>query len=124
MTLSRKDFFRRSVLSLGETLLKAGGSLQEMRSAIYSAPEPAVPECEPLSGENVVVRADNSHCLAKGCGCFSCEERCEAGAISVVVGVGIRIDEDLCTGCGTCHDICPITPKALSMVPRTEQLTG
>jgi len=51
-------------------------------------------------------------------GCFSCEERCDARAISLVMGAGVRIDETLCTGCGTCEYVCPVTPKAVRIVPR------
>jgi ferredoxin len=134
MILSRKDFFRRSFFSLGETLLKAGGSVREMQQALHSPPvaveAEGEPECEadwegawegdwePVPDPTRVARADNGHCPARSCGCFSCVECCDAGAISVVMGQGIRIDEALCTGCGTCRYLCPMTPKALRMVAR------
>jgi len=43
-------------------------------------------------------------------------ERCDTQAISVVMGEGIRIDEACCTGCGTCEYVCPVTPKAVTIV--------
>jgi ferredoxin len=39
----------------------------------------------------------------------------------LIPGTGIRVDEKLCTGCGTCHYICPVTPKAVRMQPRATQ---
>ena len=119
MTLSRKDFFKQSFFSLGETLLKAGGSVQGVQDVLCSPPVDDEPEKEPLPDINMVAKADNQYCLAKNCGCFSCSERCEAQAILVVMGEGIRIIEDLCTGCSTCHYVCPVTPKAVTMQART-----
>ena len=119
MTLSRKDFFRQSFISMGETLLKVGGNLREMQDLLYCAPSAVEPENEPVSGGNTMARVDNGVCLAKSCGCFSCVERCDVQAITVVVGEGIRVDEALCTGCGTCHYICPMTPKAVKLQARS-----
>lgn len=119
MTLSRKDFFKQSFFSLGETLLKAGGSVQGVEDTLSSPPVDDEPESVPIPDINMVAKADNQYCLAKNCGCFSCSERCEAQAILVVMGEGIRVIEDLCTGCGTCHYVCPVTPKAVRMHPRT-----
>ena len=55
-------------------------------------------------------------CLAGG-GCFTCSERCPAGAITVTWGAGICIDPDLCTGCGWCEASCPVQPKAVRVEP-------
>ena len=149
MTLSRKDFFRRGLFSIGDALLSVGETLREAQSSLYGAAAPA-PEggpgtalsadpatgarplagaataLSPLEGRGVRVEApahtgapvDNRHCMAKNCGCFSCLERCEAGAISLVLGEGIAIDAQLCTGCGDCCDICPLAPQALALVAR------
>jgi Pyruvate/2-oxoacid:ferredoxin oxidoreductase delta subunit len=115
MTLSRKDFFRQSFFSLGETLLKVGGTVQELQDSLCSPPVDVEPEREPVPDGDTVAGADNQYCLAKNCGCFSCVERCDDQAISVVMGEGISIDEARCTGCGTCEYVCPVTPKALHM---------
>lgn len=118
MTLSRKDFFRQGFFSLGETLLKAGESVRGVQESLYLAPVREDPEDKPALGPDMVARADNRLCLAKNCGCFSCIENCEVQAISLVMGEGISIDAALCTGCGACQLICPLTPKALVMTAR------
>lgn len=120
MTLSRKEFFRQGLFSLGETLLKVGGTIREVRSSLDSPVIDAAPEQEPAPDGKRVVRVDNRLCLAKNCGCFSCLERCDARAISVVMGEGLRIDEKQCSGCGSCEYVCPVTPKALRMVPSNQ----
>jgi len=119
VTLSRKDFFRQSFFSLGDTLLKVGGTVQEVQDSRCSPPVDDEPDKEPLPDRNMVATADNQHCLAKNCGCYSCMERCEAGAIMLIPGTGIRINEELCAGCGICQYICPVTPKAIRRRART-----
>lgn len=126
MTLSRKEFFRQGFYSLGETLLSVGATLREAQGALRGAPaaQPEsgaeLPEGEaPLAeGTDLVARVDNRHCMAKNCGCLSCLECCEAGAISLVLGEGIVIDAALCTGCGDCYRLCPLAPWALALVSR------
>ena len=72
----------------------------------------------PVAHAEMLAVADNSRCLAKSCGCFACSDRCDAGAVTVVPGQGIRIDADRCIGCGTCEYVCPVTPKAIFMKER------
>lgn len=131
MTLSRKDFFRKSFYCLGKTVLAVTDGVRETRASLYCAspegehdgeggrgePERAS-DAEPAACGDLLARVDNRHCMARNCGCFSCTERCEAGAISFVMGEGIRIDAALCTGCGDCYRICPLAPQALKLVPR------
>lgn len=121
MTLSRKDFFRQGLFSLGEVLVKAGGAVREMRVSLASPPIDVEPDNKPVPDENKVAMADNQYCLAKNCGCYACMERCEAGAIKLIPGVGIRINRQLCTGCGTCEYVCPVTPKAVRMTVRNSE---
>ena len=118
MTLSRKDFFKQGFFSLGETLLKVGGTMRDTQDSFNSPPVDDVQDKEPVPDENMVAKTDHRHCLAKNCGCFSCVDRCESEAIMLIPGVGIRINPQLCTGCGTCEYICPVTPKAVTIVPR------
>lgn len=107
MNLSRKEFFRQGFFSLGDTLLKATGL--EASTTETMSPDEALP----YNGLPRVAVARNENCLARHCGCFSCVEHCEVQAINVVMGEGIRIDKTVCTGCGNCLDICPVTPKAI-----------
>jgi len=119
VTLSRKDFFKQSFFSLGETLLKASETVRGTQDSLYPPSVDAASEKAPVPDENTVATADNQYCLAKNCGCYSCMERCEFDAIKLIPGVGIRINAYLCTGCGTCEYVCPVTPKAVRMKIRT-----
>ena len=109
MTLSRKDFFRQGLFSLGDTLVKAAGL---MRSPLE---QECLSEELPYGDQPMVAITRNERCLARNCGCFSCIERCEQQAITVVMGEGIRIDPALCTGCSSCLYVCPVTPKAIGL---------
>ena len=117
MSLSRKEFFRQGILSLGKTALDIAGTLKGGASSV----EPdSARSSDPPEGPrpDLVATAFNERCLARSCGCFSCVERCETQAVQVVPGEGIRIDGSSCTGCGSCEYVCPVVPKAVVMVPR------
>jgi Na+-translocating ferredoxin:NAD+ oxidoreductase RNF subunit RnfB len=111
VTLSRKEFFRQGVFSLGDTLLKAAGILQQPVVEV-------VEDCSelPYRDQPMVAVPRNERCLARNCGCFSCIEKCDMQAITIVMGEGIRIDTTLCTGCGSCLYVCPVTPKAIGLI--------
>jgi ferredoxin len=118
MTLTRKDFFRQAFLSLGKTAVECADTLQgRFDPAPEDLPEEAC-QPQPEPDQDNAASADNGSCLARSCGCFSCIERCEPGAITMLPGVGIRIDEARCTGCGTCEYVCPVVPKAVRLQPR------
>lgn len=119
MTLSRKEFFRQGLFSLGDTLLKTSGLLQQ--PVMITEEEP----CElPYNDQPMIAVPRNERCLARNCGCFSCVEKCEVEAIVVVMGEGIRVDTTRCTGCGSCQYVCPVTPKAITLRVRTETNSG
>jgi ferredoxin len=117
VNLSRKEFFRKSLFSLGEAVVAITGAVQPQADAAPEIREGG--EFVPTDRPDLLAMADNALCLARNCGCFACIERCEPKAIHLVFGTGIRIDEDACTGCGLCEHICPVTPKAISLTPRT-----
>jgi ferredoxin len=119
MRLTRKEFFRQGFLSLGRAALDIAGTLQG--GEVFEAAD--VPDTVP-SGEprfDMVATSLNEHCLAKNCGCFACVERCQSQAIMALPGEGLRIDETLCTGCGTCEYVCPVVPKAVALVRRDKK---
>ncbi len=127
MNISRKDFFRRGFLSLGEAVFTVRDALTPPTKVPMEITDgdsfTAVPR------ENQVAVAFNEHCLGKNCGCFACMEQCEPEAIQLIPGVGIEINPHRCTGCGSCEYVCPVTPKAVSREARpninhapTEQL--
>ena len=118
MDISRKDFFKRSLYSLGEAITTVTGALKEPQNERPTIRDTA--DFVPAQLENMRAVASNEQCLARNCGCFACFERCEPQAITVVMGEGIRIDETRCTGCGTCEYVCPVTPKAVRLQPRNE----
>ncbi len=103
----------KGLLSLGELLCTAAGVLKTPEVA-----EPAFghePEPGHSGGDGRHAVAHNERCLAGNCGCFVCVERCEARAITVVIGEGIKIDPDACNGCGVCNHVCPVLPKAVTI---------
>lgn len=112
MNISRKEFFRKGLFTLGDAVCAVAGVTKG--AADLSAKD----EHAPVTGESMVAVAFNENCLARNCGCFACADRCEALAIFAVMGEGIRIATERCTGCGTCEYVCPVTPKAVRLVPR------
>jgi ferredoxin len=117
MGITRKEFLRQGFMSLGRTALDIAGTLQGGAIARAAVSPDPVPSGEPRP--DMSASQFNERCLAGNCGCFACVERCQSQAILVVPGVGIRIDETLCTGCGTCEYVCPVDPKAVILKPRT-----
>ena len=115
--LSRKQFFKQCVTSLGKSLLE----VRDAVSTVTAQAQPTKPEQSPQAkpGENMVATPRNRFCLAKGCGCFTCLERCAQGAIQLAPGEGVKVDPALCVGCGTCESLCPVAPTAISLLPRT-----
>ena len=118
MSLSRKDFFKQGLFSLGDTLLKATGALQQPAADAEAFSE------LPYRDQPMVAVPRNERCLARNCGCFSCIEKCEQEAIVVVMGEGIRIDATRCNGCASCLYVCPVTPKAITLRIRAEVSSG
>lgn len=117
MNISRKEFFKKSLTSLGETLLAVSDAL-----TTPAPPAAEIPDTENLRAtprENLVAVAGNEQCLARNSGCFACIEQCAPGAIAPAPGVGIRVNQHLCNGCGVCEYVCPVTPKAVRMQDRS-----
>jgi ferredoxin len=116
VSITRKEFFLQSFLSLGRTAfdiaetLKGGNAVVPAQSEEESLPPQPCPD--------MVAESFNERCLARSCGCIACEERCEPQAIMIVPGQGIRIDQTRCSGCGMCEYVCPVSPKAVIMSPR------
>ena len=120
MSITRKEFFRQGLLSLGKTALDLAGTMKgETAPAIQELPADGLPLAEPDGA--LVACPDNARCLARSCGCFACVERCEPQAILMVPGEGIRVDQARCFGCGTCEYVCPVTPKAIALISRNLQ---
>lgn len=119
MNISRKEFFRKSLLSLGEAVSCIGNALNGADED--GAPRQPEGEFVPIARDDRVAGAHNGQCLARNCGCFACVDRCESQAIMVVMGEGIRINESLCRGCGACEHVCPVTPRAVRLRPRADE---
>jgi ferredoxin len=118
MGITRKEFFRQGLISLGRTAIDIAGVLKggdAVEAAVYADTAPAG-ESRP----DMIALPFNERCLAKNCGCFACVERCPTQAIRVVPGQGVLIDEIFCSGCGTCEYVCPVNPKAVILQPRTK----
>ena len=117
MNITRKEFFRQALFSFGRTALAVTGTVRGNFPAATQAAQDAT--VVPATGPGMVAEACNGRCLAGNCGCFACVERCETQAIRMVPGEGIRVDKLLCNGCGSCEYLCPVTPKAVVLVPRS-----
>lgn len=116
MNISRKDFFKKSLFSLGEAVCSVSNVLNSSPEPAMALPDEAEFVSEPH--EELAAVACNDTCLARNSGCFACMERCEPGAIRLIPGVGVRINQQLCTGCGSCEYVCPVTPKAICLKAR------
>ena len=117
MNISRKEFFKKSLLSLGEAVFTVKDAMTSTAAVSLDIPETADFDATPR--EDQVAVAHNEQCLAKNSGCFACMERCEPNAIKLIPGVGVRINSTLCNGCGICEYICPVTPKAIRLKLRS-----
>lgn len=117
MNINRKDFFKKSLFSLGKAVCSASGVLKSPAETAITVPGMA--GLVSMSDEELSAVAHNETCLARSSGCFACMERCETKAIKLIPGVGIRINQQLCSGCGTCEYVCPANPKAVRMQART-----
>ena len=116
MSISRKDFFKQSLFSLGKTALDIAETLKGHLPVL-----PAVPMGEPPASEprpDMVATAFNERCLARNNQCSACVESCKPAAIKINPGVGIRINPQFCNGCGVCEYVCPVEPKAVVLIPR------
>jgi len=119
MSITRKEFLRQGLISLGKTALDIADTLKGRESVEAAVVPETVPSGEPRP--DMVAASFNEHCLARWSGCFACIERCPSQAITVVPGTGIRIAEMLCTGCGTCEYVCPLVPKAVALACRDKK---
>ncbi len=116
MSISRKDFFRQSLFSLGKTALDIAETVKGRIPNIPLESLGAAPSSEPRP--DLVAEAFNERCLARSNSCSACVDRCKPVAIKLNPGVGIRINPQFCNGCGECEYVCPVDPKAVVLVPR------
>ncbi len=49
----------------------------------------------------------NISCLALKGACFACVDHCPREAVSMALGVGIVVNQELCDGCRECEAVCP-----------------
>lgn len=117
MNVSRKEFFKKGLMSLGEAVFTVTDALKA--AADVPTKEPDLADFDSSPRDDQIAVAHNDTCLARSSGCFSCVEKCAPEAIKLIPGAGIRINQRLCNGCGTCEYVCPVTPKAVRMEART-----
>lgn len=65
------------------------------------------------------------NCIAwQGGFCSVCSEHCpEPGALTMEQGKPV-IHDDICTGCGVCHHVCPAPTNAIAMMPLQSRPSG
>jgi ferredoxin-type protein NapF len=57
-------------------------------------------------------------CMAwKGGACFSCSEKCPEEAITCTRLGAPLVKKSKCNGCGECAHLCPVSPRAILIVP-------
>lgn len=118
MSITRKEFFRQALFSFGKSALDLTATVRG--AAPPNPPEEYDPYVPAVPGPDMVAEPHNDRCLAGNCGCFACVERCESEAITMVPGEGIRVNANICTGCGCCEYVCPVSPKAVVLAPREQ----
>lgn len=119
MSISRKDFFRQGLTSLGKAALDIADTLKDHLPAVPAMVPPRTsPPSEPRP--DMVAEAFNDRCLALSNSCSACVESCKPQAIKLNPGVGIRINPQICNGCGNCEYVCPVEPKAVVLIPRQQ----
>ncbi len=116
MSISRKDFFKQGLFSLGKTALDIAETIKVRLPSIPVVSLDSVPVPEPHP--DLVADAFNERCLARTNECSACVEICKPKAIKLNPGVGIRINPQFCDGCGNCEYVCPVEPKAVVLIPR------
>jgi ferredoxin len=116
MSISRKEFFRQGMFSLGKTALDIAETLKGRLPVIPASVPGEAPSSEPRP--DMVAEAFNERCLARSNECSACVERCKPEAIKLIPGVGIRINPLFCNGCSDCEYVCPVEPKAVVLIPR------
>jgi ferredoxin len=118
MSISRKDFFKQGLFSLGKTALDIADTLKGRLPNVPMEPQGTAPLSEPRP--DMVAEAFNDRCLARSNSCSACVECCKPVAIKLIPGVGIRINPQFCNGCGACEYVCPVEPKAVVLIPRQQ----
>lgn len=116
MDISRKDFFKKSLVSLGEAVSTVANALKSDDKPTATLRDTS--NFKAVERADMLAVSDNKYCMAKNCGCFACSESCKSRAIMIVMGEGIRVDSASCVGCGSCEYVCPATPKAVKLQPR------
>ena len=75
---------------------------------------------------SVTASINTENCLAfKNTECRSCYDPCEAGSVTITPllhGVSTpTIDASLCTGCGACFSVCPVSAITMNKSQHTQQ---
>jgi MinD superfamily P-loop ATPase len=118
MSISRKDFFRQGISSLGKAAFEIADTLKGHLPTLSVMTPMATPPQQPDAHPDLVAEAFNERCRARDNSCSACVESCKPMSIKLNPGVGIRINPQLCDGCGNCEYVCPVEPKAVVLVPR------
>src|SRR5262245_59885357 len=103
MSISRKEFLFRGIYTFGRDIIEG----------LLVSPSGAAETKDVKDHRHLVL--DNGRCLAQRGGCFACIDHCPKAAVTIDLGRGVAIDQELCDGCGECAAVCPIDPKVIIM---------
>ncbi len=115
MSITRKEFFKQSLFSLGKSALDLADTL---KVRFPSLPVLQGEATSPKPRPEMMAEAFNERCLSGSDACTSCIDRCAPKAIKPLPGGGVQINQLFCTGCSECEYVCPVEPKAIVLVPR------
>ncbi|OBT15527.1 ferredoxin-type protein NapF [Vibrio sp. UCD-FRSSP16_10] len=93
------------------------GECSFCKKCVLACPEPLFHSTDNVPWK--IVAQINESCLSNNnVECRTCADECEPAAIQFTFGIGHvpkpKLDSQLCTGCGACLSVCPVTAVSIT----------